>query len=375
MRWAALLVLLVLVTGGLRVGQVCGRRRRLRARARRVVRRTRPGGDAHRPVCAPRSSTAPTAPSTCSRALENVDRHLTARVLEAMNRVEADLAFDRPPASLAADLDRLIVATRAGLARARRAHAGVHLVTRRLAACLLAVAARRGRVRWRRRQGGSDGSRGQVHGAGGRGRELRPRGGPGGPVHRRRAHQRPGVRELRLRRPSLHLRGQGREGRGRRPAPRRRRRSSACPGARRRARARARWPCPARPAKGVYGAQVAFDRAGFWKVHVTARLVGEAKPRTATAAFPVRDKHAIPGAGRSRPAEREPDRALPERAAQGRRLPRRRNRHPRPGAAPDDDRAGARRCTGPRSWCSPRPSTARAGSADRSPTWCRSWHA
>ena len=56
-------------------------------------------------------------------------------------------------------------------------------------------------------------------------------------------------------------------------------------------------PLPGSVGKGVYGAQVAFDRAGFWKVHVTARLVGEAKPRTATAAFPVRDKHAIPAPG------------------------------------------------------------------------------
>ena len=56
-------------------------------------------------------------------------------------------------------------------------------------------------------------------------------------------------------------------------------------------------PLPGSAGKGVYGAQVAFDRAGFWKVNVTARLVGEAKPRTATAAFPVRDKHALPAPG------------------------------------------------------------------------------
>ena len=54
---------------------------------------------------------------------------------------------------------------------------------------------------------------------------------------------------------------------------------------------------PSSAGKGVYGAQVAFDRAGFWKVHVSARVVGEGKARAATAAFPVRDKHAIPAPG------------------------------------------------------------------------------
>jgi hypothetical protein len=54
---------------------------------------------------------------------------------------------------------------------------------------------------------------------------------------------------------------------------------------------------PSSAGKGVYGAQVGFDRAGFWKVHVTARLVGDGKARTATAAFPVRDKHAVPAPG------------------------------------------------------------------------------
>jgi hypothetical protein len=52
-----------------------------------------------------------------ARALEHVDRALTARLLEAKNAIEADLAVDQPPASLAADLDRLVVATRAGLRR------------------------------------------------------------------------------------------------------------------------------------------------------------------------------------------------------------------------------------------------------------------
>ena len=52
-----------------------------------------------------------------ARALENVDRRSTARVLEAMYRVEADLKFDRPPASAPDDLDALIAAARAGLRR------------------------------------------------------------------------------------------------------------------------------------------------------------------------------------------------------------------------------------------------------------------
>ena len=59
-----------------------------------------------------------------ARALENVDRSSTARVLETMNRVEVDLAFDRPPASLRADLDRLIDATRAGVRRLDHAAPG-----------------------------------------------------------------------------------------------------------------------------------------------------------------------------------------------------------------------------------------------------------
>ena len=52
-----------------------------------------------------------------ARALEPVDRASTARLLEAKNTIEADLASDPPPASLAADLDRLILATRDGLRR------------------------------------------------------------------------------------------------------------------------------------------------------------------------------------------------------------------------------------------------------------------
>ena len=54
---------------------------------------------------------------------------------------------------------------------------------------------------------------------------------------------------------------------------------------------------PSSEGKGVYGAQVAFDRAGFWQVAVRANLVGEKGSRTATAAFAVREKHTIPAPG------------------------------------------------------------------------------
>jgi hypothetical protein len=54
---------------------------------------------------------------------------------------------------------------------------------------------------------------------------------------------------------------------------------------------------PSAEGKGVYGTQVAFDRAGFWQVAVRARLVGEKTLRTATAAFSVHEKHAIPAPG------------------------------------------------------------------------------
>jgi hypothetical protein len=54
---------------------------------------------------------------------------------------------------------------------------------------------------------------------------------------------------------------------------------------------------PSSEGKGVYGADVAFDRAGFWQVEVRANLIGEDEPRTASAAFAVRDKHLIPAPG------------------------------------------------------------------------------
>jgi hypothetical protein len=56
-------------------------------------------------------------------------------------------------------------------------------------------------------------------------------------------------------------------------------------------------PLASSEGKGVYAADVAFDRAGFWRVEVSARLVGEDRPRTASAAFPVRERHLIPAPG------------------------------------------------------------------------------
>lgn len=46
--------------------------------------------------------------------------------------------------------------------------------------------------------------------------------------------------------------------------------------------------------RGVYAADVAFDKAGFWGVAVTADLDG---PKRATASFKVLDAHAVPAPG------------------------------------------------------------------------------
>ncbi|HVF14100.1 MAG TPA: hypothetical protein VM942_05830, partial [Acidimicrobiales bacterium] len=61
-------------------------------------------------------------------------------------------------------------------------------------------------------------------------------------------------------------------------------------------------------ARGVYGATVGFDRAGFWQVEVTARVDdpeagggGEDAPRTATGAFEVLERHVIPAPGDEAP--------------------------------------------------------------------------
>ncbi|MGI9080356.1 MAG: hypothetical protein ACR2GF_06020 [Acidimicrobiales bacterium] len=54
---------------------------------------------------------------TIARQLEAVDRALAARLLEAMQAVEADVSSQSPAASSAADLDRLIGVADQGLAR------------------------------------------------------------------------------------------------------------------------------------------------------------------------------------------------------------------------------------------------------------------
>lgn len=46
---------------------------------------------------------------------------------------------------------------------------------------------------------------------------------------------------------------------------------------------------------GVYGATTAFDRAGFWRVEVTARIGGD--DRRAVSSFAVAEHHAVPGPG------------------------------------------------------------------------------
>lgn len=53
---------------------------------------------------------------------------------------------------------------------------------------------------------------------------------------------------------------------------------------------------PASKGRGVYSATAGFDRAGFWRVKVSANLVGEGM-RTGTADFQVLPKHRIPTPG------------------------------------------------------------------------------
>ena len=54
-------------------------------------------------------------------------------------------------------------------------------------------------------------------------------------------------------------------------------------------------------ARGVYAASVGFDRPGFWEVEVTAD-VARLGTQTATAAFTVRPRHAVPAPGDPAPA-------------------------------------------------------------------------
>jgi hypothetical protein len=54
---------------------------------------------------------------------------------------------------------------------------------------------------------------------------------------------------------------------------------------------------PSSEGKGVYGADIAFDRAGAWQVEVSVKLIGEDTARTARAAFMVGERHQIPAVG------------------------------------------------------------------------------
>lgn len=91
-------------------------------------------------------------------------------------------------------------------------------------------------------------------------------------------------------------------------------------------------PPPAEPvlvsgseARGVYAAVVAFPRAGFYQVEVTAKVEGE--DRVATAAMTVNDRHAIPTVGDqalptenftvTTPPSEAPPGAIDSRAANG----------------------------------------------------------
>jgi len=122
-RFGAFLVLVVLVAGACAAGKSAADDAYARALAGLCVAR----GQAARTPARVRTTFFDRSHGTLhvlARALENVDRRSTARVLEAMFRVEADLAFDHPPASLPADLDTLIAAARAGLRRLDHAAPG-----------------------------------------------------------------------------------------------------------------------------------------------------------------------------------------------------------------------------------------------------------
>ena len=56
---------------------------------------------------------------------------------------------------------------------------------------------------------------------------------------------------------------------------------------------------PASSGRGVYGAEVTFDRAGFWAVDLTAEIEGE--QRGGRAVFEVLDEHRFPAVGEEAP--------------------------------------------------------------------------
>ena len=84
---------------------------------------------------------------------------------------------------------------------------------------------------------------------------------------------------------------------------------------------------PASEGRGVYAAQVAFDRAGTWEVEVTAPVKGDSA--TATAAFQVREEPQVPAVGDRAPRTENltvdsadaPREAIDSRAHDGGKIP------------------------------------------------------
>ncbi len=85
---------------------------------------------------------------------------------------------------------------------------------------------------------------------------------------------------------------------------------------------------PASKGRGVYAAEVALDRPGFWEVAVTVDVDGRG-PMTATSAFEVLDEHRIPAPGDAalktenltRDSANAPHEAVDSRWRSGERLP------------------------------------------------------
>jgi hypothetical protein len=85
---------------------------------------------------------------------------------------------------------------------------------------------------------------------------------------------------------------------------------------------------PASRGRGVYAAEVSFDRPGFWEVEVTADIEGRGV-RSATAAFSVLPEHRVPAPGeRAIPSDNltvdskaAPSSAVDSRARDGKKIP------------------------------------------------------
>ena len=83
---------------------------------------------------------------------------------------------------------------------------------------------------------------------------------------------------------------------------------------------------PASSGRGVYGAEVTFDRAGYWAVELTAEIDGET--RGGRAVFEVSDEHRFPAPGDKAPKTRNrtldsdvPPAAIDSRAQDGEAIP------------------------------------------------------